>query len=201
MPVTGSVHTPGKRWTGTGIFRFGCAQRNRFLATGSCFHNRITKYAPCGLRFLGESNLDFHLSRQFPVRLCTKPGPRSNTKQLFEHKNRFPLLEIGVLRHPVNGFERFSAVFSAECAHSPLHDFWPWFGPDLVENGITNLGIELVRLTLPLPSFGAPMLCRAGPSINTVSNTLNLAFSSRKQPPTKKVSLLRFRIEVSGFDF
>ena len=117
MPVTVSVHVPGKRWPGTEIFRFGCAQRNRFLAPGSCFHNRITKYAPCGLRFLGESNLDFHLSRQFPVRLCTKPGPRSNTKQLFEYKNRFPLLEIGVLRHPVNGFERFSAVFSAECAH------------------------------------------------------------------------------------
>ena len=43
--------------------------------------------------------------------------PRSNPNQLFDHQNRFPLLEIGVLRHPVNGFERFAAVFSAECAH------------------------------------------------------------------------------------
>ena len=57
MPVTVSVHAPGKRWAGTGIFRFGCAQRHHFVVTGTGFWNRITKYALCGVRFLGESNL------------------------------------------------------------------------------------------------------------------------------------------------
>ena len=79
----GSVHIPGKRWPGTGIFRFGCAQRNRFLATGSCFHNRITKYAPCGLRFLGELNLDLHLSRPYPGRLWHETSDLEATQSNF----------------------------------------------------------------------------------------------------------------------
>ena len=60
-----------------------------------------------------------------------KQWPRWHPNQLFDHEIRFPLPQIGVLRHPINDFARFSAVFSVECAHyrSKIsgHDFGqPW---------------------------------------------------------------------------
>ena len=63
--------------------------------------------------FIGEANLDLHTPFPvFPFRLCTKLVAWKPPQAFFYHQNRFPFLQIGVLRHPTNGFDRLSVVFS-----------------------------------------------------------------------------------------
>ena len=61
--------------------------------------------------FSGESNLEVYLPGD-----CGGTGDLRSNHNIFYHENCFRLQEISILRHPVNGVEPFSVVFSLYCA-------------------------------------------------------------------------------------